>query len=152
MDSLHSNPFMPLFSTRPKDRLNASLARADFIIQKLRERLPPSSLWHEKRFDRAQLESIAIVSAGGLYDVNTYDCSSPDFDGSREMLHLHDLGISLHHVPGSRNTLALDQIERFVRNASDEFDQRNTSDWVATISMVRRVTITIGFFISWSEC
>lgn len=133
------------FSKRPKDRLNVSLARADYVIQRVRANLPPSSLWHEKRFARAQLESIAIVSTGGLYDVNTFDRSAPDFDASREMLHLSDLGVSLRHVPGSHNSLALAQIERLVQDASDEFDHRIATEGVLTTSRIRRLTVTIAF-------
>jgi hypothetical protein len=133
------------FSPQPKDRRIVSLARADYIIQKIRANLPPSSLCHEKLFGYAQLESLAIVSTGGLYAVNTFDLSAPDFRASSVMLRLSDLGVSVLHVHGSRNALTMERMERLVRDANDEFDQLIASDRASTVLLIRRVTVTIGY-------
>lgn len=133
------------FPTRSKNSRDESFARADYIIQSVRAHLPPSSLWHEKRFDRAQMESLVVVSTGGLYDVKTFDRTEAEFHESLGMFHFSDLGFSVQHVPGSRNTLTMAQMERLVRDANDEFNQLVASDRVTAISMIRRVTVTIDY-------
>lgn len=136
---------MSVLSKQQNDRNTVGLARADYLVQKFRSNLPPSSLWHEKRFAHAQLESIAIVSAGGLYDINTFDRFSSAFKARPEMLVLPDLGISVTHVDGSNEALPKASIERLLLDASDEFDRLLAADRVSAISLIRRVTVTIDF-------
>lgn len=136
---------MLFISSRPDDRLFELLARSDYIVQKLRSRLPPSSLWHEKIASRAQLESIAIVSAGGLYDINTFDRRSPDFIAQPEMLMFTDLGVTVYHVPDSNETLSMARVDHLIHEANDEFDLLLASDRRSTVSVVRRLTVTIRF-------
>ena len=88
---------MGLFSRRPKDWQIVQQARADFVVNAIRDRLPASTLWHEKRFALAQLESLCIVSTQGVYTVNTFDPSAPDFTPSDDLITIDDLALRVSH-------------------------------------------------------
>lgn len=138
---------MFLFSKRQNDRHAVLRSRADYITQKLRVNLPPSSLWQEKRFAKSQLESIVIVSTGGLYAVNNFDISIPDFKARPEILLFADLGMSVQHSPGSHNALSQKRIEQLIHEANAEFEQLLATDRQSTTSMARRITATIEFSV-----
>lgn len=138
---------MFLFPKRPNDRPAILRSRADYIIQKLRVNLPPSSLWQEKRFAISQLESVVIVSKGGLYTVDTFDPLASDFKARPEIILLSDIGISVQHSPGSHNALSQKLIEQLIYEASAEFEQLLTTDRQSTTSMARRITATIEFSV-----
>ena len=44
-------------------------ARSDYLVDAIRNQLPPSSLWHEKLFALSQIENLAITTNSGSLDI-----------------------------------------------------------------------------------
>ena len=116
-------------------------ARADFVVNRFREKLPASSLWHEKRFALGQLESLAIASSGGLYYVDTFDASRAQ---RGDVVVIDDVAIRILHEPDSHTALDNEGVRLLIQMANSEFNALLASGCDATAAF-RRVTCNIEF-------
>jgi hypothetical protein len=134
------------FSKRRHDyRRAVQAARADFLTNALRKHLPPGSLWHEKRFAAAQLESLVIVSTGGMYDVDTFDRTDLTFAPREEIAAFDDLGIRVRHQEDTHETLSEVAIKEILQSANLDFETLLADERGALTSSFRRITCTIEF-------
>lgn len=134
-----------MLESRPIDRKIVQQARADFIIQNIRDRLPNSTLWHAKRFALAQLESLVVVSTGGLYNIDTFDATESDYSPRGDFTILDDLAIRIIHVDGTHERLNAHDVEQVITAANREFETILSVDRHSVVSVFRRITCTIQF-------
>lgn len=119
-------------------------ARADFIVRAIRERLPPSSLYHDKLGSLSQVENLVISSTGGMYGVIIHDATKlqalrPD------ILVCGSLKILVVHVYGTHRQLRDLDLAEIVEAANRDFDVLLTRNQDAVTSVFRRVTCGIHF-------
>jgi len=127
------------------NRRAVQAARADFLTNALRDHLPPGSLWHEKRFAVAQLESLVIVSTGGMYNVDTFDRTDWTFTPQEEIVAFDDLGIRVRHQEDTHESLSEIAIKEILQSANLNFETLLADDRGALTSWFRRITCTIEF-------
>ena len=136
---------MLFWMREPRDRNAFQLARADFIVDALRQNLAAGSLWHEKRFALGQLESLVIASTGGMYYINTFDPSDPRLAHRHAMTVFGNLGIEVAHEVVTHETLTQADVERITTAANCDFEDMVSKSGDAVISGFRRVTCNIEF-------
>lgn len=136
---------MTLSSRRPKDWQIVQQARADFVINAIRERLPASTLWHEKRFSFPQLESLCIVSTQGVYDVDTFDLSAADFTQAEGFMTIDDLAIRVRHDARSHNGIENRELQSLIRAGNSDFNAALAENRDSITSTLGRVTCVIEY-------
>lgn len=136
---------MPLHQCEPRDWRAVQSARADFIVNAIRQTIPPGSLWHEKRFALAQLESLVIASPGGLYSVDTFDATDSKFSSRDSIQVLGDLAVRVSHIAGTHELLTHSDIERIIETSNAEFETQLALERASMTTSFRRVTCTVDF-------
>ncbi len=130
---------------RPADAKAIQQARTDFVVNAIRQRLPDGLIWPEKRCNAAQLDSLSILSTGGIYSVNSYDVTSPKFARSEsDMIH-GDLGIRVCHMAESHEALSAADIEQIVRESNHQFDALVAADRHSITTSFARLTCVVQF-------
>jgi hypothetical protein len=118
-------------------------ARADCLIQSLRDALPPSSLWHEKRSALSQIEFLAITTSSGHLTVITWDLTSDSFRPHSDVYAYGNLGVLVRNG----NHLLLDQnhIREILDDANAKFEKLLTLDTNAIFNRYLRLTCLMDF-------
>lgn len=120
------------------------LARVDFVVNAIRANLPAASIWHDKRYGASQIDTLTLVSTGGMYSVNAYDRTHVQFQARDDMLLHGNLGLAIHHVGHTRQTLTDSEIVDIVDQASRAFESVIADD-PKTAAGFRRVTCLMEF-------
>lgn len=127
------------------DPMTVRWSRADFIINAIRQHLPQGSLWHEKRFMKDQIESLVLVSTGGVYSVDTFDVGDSDCSLPDSTIVVGDLGVRVLHQTDTHQLLSCFEIDRIVNNANTAFETLLKRDPRSVTTSFTRVTCTMEF-------
>ena len=89
------------------------------------------------------LESLVIVSTGGIYSVDTFDTTVNDHAEGVSVG--GDLRIRVRHDPRTHRFLADQDIEQLLHTASSDFDSVHAQDRNSATTAFRRVTCVMEF-------
>lgn len=120
-------------------------ARADFVLNAVRQRLPDGLIWPEKRSNATQLDSVCVLSSGGVYFFDSYDVRSPKFSHSEGIVIHGDLGIRICHMAESHEALSAADIEQIIRDSNHQFDALVAADRHSITTSFARVTCVVQF-------
>ena len=119
-------------------------ARSDYLVDAIRNQLPPSSLWHEKLFALSQIENLAITTNSGSLDIVTFDMSHDSYRPDASILEFGNLGIFVSHLSANL-PLHSDELQRQFVTANSRFDGFASDQLHDVINHYRRLTCRIEF-------